>query len=268
MIENETIDNGKGFDWGLASADYGRYRDIYPEAFYQKILSLGLCAKGQRVLDLATGTGVLPRNLYRFGAKFTGADIAANQIAEARRLSAGMDIDYVVSAAEALAFPDDSFDAVTACQCFEYFDLPVLVPKLARMLKPGGRFAILYMAWLPDESDIARQSEELVLKFNPEWTGGGYKRRPIGDPDWAKAFFELENKAAFDLDVPFTRESWNGRMRACRGIGASLPGVEIAQFDREHRALLEKIAPESFNIPHYSTMLILKVKKPYGRDTD
>lgn len=259
MIKNDAIDNGQGFDWGRTSADYGQFRDIYPEAFYQKILSLGLCTKGQRVLDLATGTGVLPRNLYRYGARFTGADIAENQIAEARRLSQGMEIDYIVSPAEELDFPDGSFDTVTACQCFQYFNLPVLLPKVAKMLRPGGRFGIFFMAWLPEESDIVRQSEALVLKFNPGWTGRGFKRHPVADPEWASPLFEVESREAFDLAVPFTRESWNGRMRACRGIGASLPDDQIAQFDREHRAMLEKIAPENFNIPHYATMLILRV---------
>ncbi len=62
MITNHNIDHGKAFDWGLASADYARYRDIYPEEFYRKILSLGLCVKGQKVLDLGTNTYVLPRH--------------------------------------------------------------------------------------------------------------------------------------------------------------------------------------------------------------
>ena len=52
MITNQGIDHGKGFDWGLASADYAKYRDIYPEEFYQRITELGCCVKGQKVLDL------------------------------------------------------------------------------------------------------------------------------------------------------------------------------------------------------------------------
>lgn len=101
---NKKIDHGKEFDWGLASKDYAKYRDIYPDLFYQKIIDLGLCTKGQRVLDLGTGTGVLPRNLYRYGASFVGADLSENQIAEAKKLSVGMEIDYVVSSAENLTF--------------------------------------------------------------------------------------------------------------------------------------------------------------------
>lgn len=84
-ITNKNIDHGKAFDWGRVSEDYGKYRDIYPDAFYKSIVDLGLCLKGQKVLDLGTGTGVLPRNLYPYGAEFIGTDISENQLAEAQK---------------------------------------------------------------------------------------------------------------------------------------------------------------------------------------
>ena len=127
------IDNGREFDWGLASEDYAKYRDIYPDVFYQKIADLGLCVSGQRVLDLGTGTGVLPRNMYRFGGKFVGVDISPRQIEQAVKLSkeAGLDIDYAVASAETFEFPDKTFDVVTACQCFMYFDKKTPCPGYA-----------------------------------------------------------------------------------------------------------------------------------------
>ena len=70
------IVRGKPFDWGRTSQDYAKYRDIYPPEFYEKLVKLRLCTDGQRVLDLGTGTGVLPRNMYRYGAKWTGIDIS------------------------------------------------------------------------------------------------------------------------------------------------------------------------------------------------
>lgn len=73
---NNSIDNGKSFDFGRTSTDYAKYRDIYPQEFYSKIHTLGLCMENQEVLDLGTGTGVLPRNMYHYGAKFTGVDIS------------------------------------------------------------------------------------------------------------------------------------------------------------------------------------------------
>lgn len=69
MMADKAIDQGRPFDWGKVSEDYARFRDIYPKEFYERIVERNLCVKGQRVLDLGTGTGVLPRNMYQYGAK-------------------------------------------------------------------------------------------------------------------------------------------------------------------------------------------------------
>ncbi len=261
FVRNE-IDHGKEFDWGRISKEYAKYRDIYPDIFYQKIVDLGLCTSGQKVLDLGTGTGVLPRNMYRYGAKFTGVDISANQIEQAKKLShaSGMDIDYMVSSAECIDFPSEMFDVVTACQCFMYFDKEIVVPKIHSLLKENGHFCILFMDWLPEESEIAQHSEELVLKYNPSWTGGGMRRHSIHTPEWSKELYTVENAITYDLDLTFTRDSWHGRIKACRGIGAScLSEKEIEQFEKEHKQYLSS-QPETFVIPHYVSILNLRKK--------
>lgn len=261
-ITDKWIDGGKAFDWGKASADYARYRDIYPQEFYDKIISRRLCVSGQTVLDLGTGTGVLPRNMRRYGARWTGTDISENQIGQAKALSEGMGIDYYAQSAEQMDFPDHSFDVVTACQCFWYFDHGKIMPKLFRMLKPGGRILVLYMAWLPFEDEIAGASEKLVLKYNPMWSGAGETVHPISIPDCYGETFELAYHEEYPLAVRFTRESWNGRMKACRGIGASLTEGEIAAWEQEHRLLLTEIAPAEFDILHYGAIAELKKISP------
>ena len=140
LIQKQNIDGGKAFDWGRTSEDYAKFRDIYPPVFYENIVKRGLCIKGQKVLDLGTGTGVLPRNMYAYGASWCGTDISPEQIAQAKRMAeeAGMEIDFRAASAEETDFPDASFDVITACQCFWYFDHKKVVPELARMLKPGG----------------------------------------------------------------------------------------------------------------------------------
>ena len=259
-ITDNRIDAGKAFDWGRTSEEYARYRDIYPQEFYQKIVDRGLCVEGQNVLDIGTGTGVLPRNMYRYGARWTGTDISPEQIEQAQTLSAeaGMIIDYKAVSTEEIDFPAGSFDVITACQCFWYFDHERVMPKLAELLKPNGKLLILYMAWLPYEDRIAGASEELVLKYSPKWSGAGETRHPIWIPDVAYEYFDLEDHEEYDLMVPFTKESWHGRMKACRGVGASLSAEELRQWDTEHRLLLDEIAPEKFEVLHYAALAVLR----------
>ncbi|MCI8604531.1 MAG: class I SAM-dependent methyltransferase [Ruminiclostridium sp.] len=259
-IINGNIDGGRPFDWGKTSSDYAKFRDIYPPVFYGKILERGLCIKGQNVLDIGTGTGVIPRNLYRYGADWTAADISENQINQAKLLSEGMDIHYLTASAEELKFDDDSFDVVTACQCFFYFNHEKVMPKLYRMLKPGGSILILYMAWLPFEDKIAAESEKTVLKYNPKWSGAGETMHAIYIPDLYNEKFKLIYREEYRIKVPFTRESWSGRIKSCRGIGASLGEKEIEMWEKEHKKMLDEVAPPEFEVVHYGAVAELKKK--------
>jgi SAM-dependent methyltransferase len=262
LISNKNIDHGKSFDWGQTSTEYGKFRDIYPKEFYEKIAELGLCKQGQKVLDLGTGTGVIPRNMYKYGAEWTGTDISENQINEAIRISkeSKMNINFFTASAENTNLEDNYFDVITACQCFMYFDKAKVLPEIHRMLKHNGRFLILFMAWLPFESEIAMKSEELVRKYNPHWTGGGLKRYELREPEWSKELFNCVNCITYPVDDVFTPRSWHGRMIACRGIGASSLTIdEIEHFKAEHYEFM-KTLPDKFSIPHYVTMLDLEAK--------
>lgn len=261
MITDSRIDNGKSFDWGKVSREYAKYRDIYPKEFYEKIHSLGLCTEGQYVLDLGTGTGVLPRNMYKYGAKFIGSDISENQIEFARILSAenNMDIEYFTSSAEDVDFPDNTFDVITACQCHFYFKHDIFAEKACKMLKKSGVLAFLYMAWLPFEDRIAGESEKIILRYNPSWSGCGETRHNIVVPDEYLHYFNVKENITFNVSIPFTTESWHGRIKACRGVGASLSSSELADFEKEHKKMLEAEKDE-FNILHYCAMTVLEKK--------
>ena len=257
-LTNKSIDGGRAFDWGRTSEDYAKFRDIYPPVFYENIAALNLCVNGQSVLDLGTGTGVLPRNMYHYGARWIGIDISDKQIEQARLLSKGLNIDYRVTAAEKTDFPKGTFDVVTACQCFWYFDHEIMHKKLYDLLKSGGSILVLYMAWLPFEDEIAGASEELVLKYNPGWSGAGETVHHIEIPDNYKNGFELVHQDKYKLNLHFTRESWHGRMKACRGVGASLSENETEQWEQEHMEMLQRIAPCEFDVLHYAASVQLK----------
>jgi hypothetical protein len=106
------------------------------------------------------------------------------------------------------------------------------------------------LSWLPRKDPIAQASEQLILRYNPQWSDADFPgNRTIHHP-WSQQDFRLVTYHAYEEGIPFTRESWRGRIRACRGIGATLSADEVARFDREHEALLRQIAPETFTILH------------------
>lgn len=116
------------------------------------------------------------------------------------------------------------------------------------------------MAWLPFEDKIAGASEELVLKYSPNWSGARETKHPIWIPDVAYNDFEMVEHDEYELKVPFTKDTWHGRMKACRGVGASLSGEELANWEAEHRKLLDDIAPEEFEVLHYGALALLRKK--------
>ena len=254
------IDGGKDFDWGKASCYYAKHRDIYPPEFLNRLGAAANIAAERMVLDVGTGTGVIPRMLYSAGAQFTGVDASENQITEARRLAKenGMDINFVCSPAEDCAFSPNTFDSVTACQCFTYFNHDKLSVRLASVLKADGAFAVAYMGWLPFEDELAARSEKLILKYNPSWTGFGDVPSKIRVPDCYFKYFKIVSEEVFPLEVHFTRAGWHGRILSCRGVSVALDGDRLQSFSREHFKMLEECAPEEFTVRHFGAITALK----------
>lgn len=107
---------------------------------------------GERVLDVATGTGITAIAARERGAVVTGIDLTPELLAIAERSSkaAGFeDIRYLEGDAEALPFEDASFDVVLST-CGHMFapDQPKVARELARVTRPGGR--VVFLAWAPD----------------------------------------------------------------------------------------------------------------------
>jgi demethylmenaquinone methyltransferase / 2-methoxy-6-polyprenyl-1,4-benzoquinol methylase len=104
---------------------------------------------GQRILDVATGTGLVAAGLARRGAEVVGLDQSEHMLAGARaRLAAHPDlanhITLVQGEAERLPFADDEFDALTFTYLLRYVDdRQATMRELARVLKPGGRIGMV-----------------------------------------------------------------------------------------------------------------------------
>jgi SAM-dependent methyltransferase len=252
MGERQAIDRGRDIDWGRISADYARYRPGPPPSFFIRLAAFGVGLPGQRILDLGTGTGALAREFAGRGASVAGVDIADAQLAMARELAAeaGLVIDFRCAPAEVTPFADGAFDRVTANQCWLYFDTARAIPEVRRLLAAGGLLVTSHFSWLPLLDPVAQASEALILKHNPDWTGAGYAAEIPVMPRWAEADFRLRAMFMYDEPIAFTRESWRGRIRANRGIGAALSAEAVAAFDAEHDALLRGMVKERFTVLH------------------
>jgi demethylmenaquinone methyltransferase/2-methoxy-6-polyprenyl-1,4-benzoquinol methylase len=105
---------------------------------------------GERVLDVATGTGLVTRELVRrYGCRVVGLDQSPDMLAAARRRAAedpslAGRVELVEGQAEALPFEDASFDHLTFTYLLRYVDDPdATMRELARVVRPGGRIASL-----------------------------------------------------------------------------------------------------------------------------
>jgi SAM-dependent methyltransferase len=206
--------------------------------------------------------------MYKYGAKFTGIDISEEQIKQAIELSKKMDIQYKVCPAESTGLDSKEFDVITSVQSYIYFDVKKVIPEIKRLLKENGKIIVVWMAWLPFESEITEETEKLVLKYNPEWTGAGYKRSNNNSLNIAPETFETETEINYTENIVFNYETWAGRIRACRGVSATLPENTVQEFNNEHLDLLKKLTKEPFEIIHEIRISVLKIKDTFFGESD
>jgi len=106
-------------------------------------------APGAAVLDLACGTGDLTKALAQKGFAVTGLDISAEMMEVGKVKCRDLDPQpqFVLGSAEQIPFPDASFDAVTIAFGLRNFDHRAeCLQEIRRVLKPGGRLAVLEFA--------------------------------------------------------------------------------------------------------------------------
>jgi SAM-dependent methyltransferase len=254
----EALNFGKITDFGKTAADYGRYRAGFPAAFFDRLATLGIGRKGQRVLDLGTGTGTVARGLASRGCQVTGVDKSSELIEEAKRLDAeaGVNVEYMVAPAEETRLPDASFDAVTAGQCWHWFERSRATREVRRLLVNDGSLGIAHFDWLPFGDNVVHRTEELIRKHNPKWNLGSAASSGTGlYPQWLMDVADAGcigiETFSFDVDVPYSHEGWRGRIRASAGVGASLAPDAVERFDTElARILADRFPARVLQVPH------------------
>jgi SAM-dependent methyltransferase len=132
-----------------ASADYAAVAArIVPMA--EGLAQNAALRAGDRVLDVATGSGNAALAAARCGCEVTGIDYVPTLLerARARAAAEGLEVEFAEGDAEHLAFPDASFDAVLSCLGVMFTpDQERAAAELVRVCKPGGTIGLVN--WTP-----------------------------------------------------------------------------------------------------------------------
>jgi SAM-dependent methyltransferase len=170
-------------------------------------------APGAVAVDVGCGTGALTRRLARRvgpTGRVVGADINAYLLREAsaiaRHQELGDVIAFEVGSAEALPFPDGRFDAALACTVLDEVDADRGLAELARVVRPGGRVAVLVRAVdIPAWDSLPLRPEvraKLAARPSAGVTAGGCADPSLYRRFWAAGFAPATMGPRFAIDRP------------------------------------------------------------------
>jgi ubiquinone/menaquinone biosynthesis C-methylase UbiE len=230
---------------GNAAENYERYFvPTIGTAWAIALLDAAELHPGERVLDIACGTGVVTRlAAERVGPKGTvaGLDINPAMLAVARSVpSSGAAISWHEASAESVPLPDESFDVVVSSLGVQFVpDKASALSEMHRVLSPGGRLAIATVGPTPPLFAILEQA--LARYVKPEAAGfvravfSLYDPQEIEKLTTAAGFRETEVRSKA-VSVPLAAPPdflW-------QYIHSTPLAPAVAQIDDEARAALER----------------------------
>jgi arsenite methyltransferase len=120
----------------------------------REVLRLLALTTGEAVLDIGSGPGLLATDMAQAvgpAGRVCGVDVSDSMLALARGRAVptgGAPVEYRRGGADAVPYPDGSFDAAVSTQVLEYVaDIPGALAEVVRVLRPGGRLLVLDTDW-------------------------------------------------------------------------------------------------------------------------
>lgn len=191
--------------WNAGGARYNEISRGIADSIAHCVLRLDP-KPGERVLDLATGTGWTSRVVARCGAQVTGVDLGADLIAFAaeQARAESLDIAYQLGDAEALPFADGAFDAVVSTFGVMFASRPeAAAAELARVCRRGGRIALT--TWTPDGA-VFRMFSVMKPYLPPPSDPAPPSPFDWGDPERITGLLGRDFELAFESGTSFFRE--------------------------------------------------------------
>jgi SAM-dependent methyltransferase len=142
------------------AASFARVADAYEQARpgYPADAVLWLAGETPRdVVDLGAGTGKLTRSLAALGHHVVAVEPLGEMLDRLRAAVPG--VTAVAGSAESMPLPDGAADVVACAQAFHWFDQEPALAEIARVLRPGGRLALVWnvrderVPWVSELSD-------------------------------------------------------------------------------------------------------------------
>ena len=177
------------------SADYARYRPVYPDAYFEFILSI--TKERNTAWDCGAGNGQVAEKLSMYFDKIYATDISAQQIEQA---VPNEKIEYSVQPAEQTNFPDGFFDLIVAAQAVHWFDFDRFYTEVNRTLKKDGIISVLGY----NRPVIVPEVDEIITRFyqtivGPYWD----KERKYIDEHYQTIPFPFEEVESPKLQIVF-----------------------------------------------------------------
>lgn len=151
-------------------ADYVKARPSYPKEVLDILRAECGLSERSNVADLGSGTGIFSRVLLESGARVNAVEPNDEMRGAAEReLGSNPRFVSVRGRAEATTLPAASIDLATAAQAFHWFDVEATRRELARILRPGGRVALVWNDRDTTSTPFLRDFEALLLAQCPKY---------------------------------------------------------------------------------------------------
>ena len=187
-----------------AAASYEQAMARISRHFVPLMLDAGHLAAGHRLLDVATGTGLVAEaalDIVGPTGHVTAVDIAPGMIEQARRrLGDAANVVTRVEDGQALSFADASFDTVLCSLALMFFPDPALaLAEFHRVLRPGG-YAAVSVNTVPEHSYNTRV-HAYIARYDPSAAPAAARIFSLGDEAHLRTLFEAAGFRDVELVV-------------------------------------------------------------------